>query len=149
MKKLQIYEVKLHRQRAKLFDGMELRLTSTMKAASALKKIFNIEEWHNERFGFIAMDSGNEAIGIHIISEGTINETAIYLREIATRALLNNARSVILFHNHPGSTLTPSNADLVATNKVKKGLELFGITLLDHIILTHNNHLSFGDKGYL
>lgn len=149
MKKLQVYEVKLVRHKAKLFDDMELRMTSTYKSAVILKKIFKISEWHNERFGFIALDAMNEAIGIHIISEGTLGETAIYVREIVMRSLLNNASAVIIFHNHPGGSLVPSELDVKSTSHVKKALNILGIRLLDHIILTNESHVSLAEGGYI
>jgi hypothetical protein len=55
----------------------------------------------------------------------------------------------VLCHNHPGGNLAPSPDNLIATEKIQKGLEAVDIRLLDHIIITGNKALSFLNKGLL
>jgi DNA repair protein RadC len=148
MKQVRMYHVELVRESSKLYD-IDTNIDSSTKAPEVLRKVLNVEKWHNEKFGFMALDSQNKLIGIHIVSEGTLNETAIYPREIAVRALLNNANTIILFHNHPGESLKPSQSDIIATKSIQKALETLQIKLLDHIILTTENHTSFAEKGLL
>jgi DNA repair protein RadC len=148
MKRIAMYRVELVRESAKLYD-IDTKIDSSMKAPQVLRAVMNIEKWHNEKFGMLCLDNQNNLVGVHMIGEGTVNEAAVYVREVAVRALLNNAVSVIIFHNHPGGSLIPSNPDRMVTNKIKEGLEILGIKLLDHIIMTHENHCSFAEKGLL
>ena len=62
-----------------------------------------------------------------------------------------NANGVIIAHNHPSGNLKPSSNDEELTNRIKQGLEIFDITLLDHIIFTESEseYFSFADKGIL
>ena len=75
-------------------------------------------------------------------TEGTINKAAIDSREIAERALLNHATCVIIAHNHPSGSCRPSQSDIDFTRSVYNALDLFKITLLDHLIITRDKHLS-------
>jgi len=66
---------------------------------------------------------------------GTIDATNVYPREVAKRALQPNAAAVILAHNHPSGMAEPSIADKHITNKLKQGLGLLDIRVLEHIIV--------------
>ena len=71
------------------------------------------------------------------------------IKLIAKYAIDCLASAVILAHNHPSGNLKPSNEDLAITKKVKEGLKILDISVLDHIILTSDGYLSFGDEGIL
>jgi len=117
------------------------------KVQQILRQTMNVKSWHNERFGVVLLNSQNGIIGLNIISEGTINESAVYVREVALLALLHNAYSVILFHNHPGGSLTFSGADINVTKIIKEGLKLLNIGVLDHILLVENDSISMAERG--
>ncbi len=114
-----------------------------------LRDILKVDNWHNEKFGIVCLSNQNYILGLHIITEGTINECSVFIREIALRALLNNCTNVILFHNHPGETLTPSPADIDLTRKTKQALALLNINVIDHIILTATDAVSMADMGIM
>jgi DNA repair protein RadC len=59
------------------------------------------------------------------------------------------ATSVIIAHNHPSGNLSPSNADISLTKKIKEAGEIMNITLLDHLIVTKTSYCSFQDEGYM
>ena len=59
------------------------------------------------------------------------------------------AASLILAHNHPSGNLTPSEADKSLTRKLKDGGRLLDIAVLDHLIITPRNYLSFADGGLM
>jgi DNA repair protein RadC len=84
-----------------------------------------------------------------MISSGGISGTVLDTRVIFQGALLANASSLIIFHNHPSSNLKPSKADKDITNKIKKAGELLDIILLDHLIITEHSYYSFADEGIL
>ena len=88
------------------------------------------------------LDSGRHMIDYDIY-QGTVDHTTVYTREIAERALLSHACGIILAHNHPSGNSTPSQDDLVLTADLKKTLAHLGIKLIDHIIVTHSDVMSF------
>jgi DNA repair protein RadC len=148
MKQVRMYHVELVRESSKLYD-VDTIIDSSTKAPKVIREVLKVERWHNEKFGVACLDTQNKLIGLHIVSEGTVNEAAVYPREIAVRALLNNATSAIIFHNHPGGSTKPSSADIAATKNIKTVLETLQIKLIDHIIMTETEYTSFAEKGLL
>lgn len=71
-------------------------------------------------------------------SRGTIDESAVYPREISRKALQLNAISVILVHNHPLSDNDFSHADADLTSLIEERLNSFNISLIDHFLVTAN-----------
>jgi len=107
-----------------------------------------------ERFCVFCLDSQHWLKNTKFISEGTIDETAVYPREIAKVALHDNVNKVILAHNHPGGSLRPSRADSDVTRLLSDGFVFLGITVLDHIIVAGDTYYSFAARdqnvaGYL
>ncbi len=81
-----------------------------------------------------------------MITVGTIKSTQIDHRRIIKEALMTNATSIILFHNHPSGNPAPSVSDINETNKLRKACDIFDISLLDHIIVTDKSYYSFADE---
>ncbi len=84
----------------------------------------------------ISLDGRNKLIAKDLISLGTINSTLVSPREVYRQALLRNATSIILVHNHPSQNLTPSTEDLLLTEQVAKIGTTLEMPLLDHVIIT-------------
>lgn len=95
------------------------------------------------------LDQGNNIKGYAKISQGGVCSTVIDPIIVAKYAIDVCAKGVILCHNHPSGNTNPSEADKAVTAKIKAGLKLFEITLLDHIIITSESYLSFADEGLL
>ena len=87
------------------------------------------------------LDAGRKITGIWEHA-GTVNSASVAPREVVERALLYHAVGVILVHNHPSGNCKPSPADLAFTQKIYNALELFGIKLLDHLIVAKNSYRS-------
>lgn len=81
------------------------------------------------------------------IARGTVNETSVTVRRIVELAMLFNASSVILAHNHPGGLALPSREDVATTRRIQAGLEAVGVRLLDHIIVADGDFVSLRDSG--
>jgi DNA repair protein RadC len=90
----------------------------------------------------ISLDAHNNLIEKDLLSVGTIKETLISPREIYRQALLRNAVSIILAHNHPSNNPNPSTADLVLTEQVAQIGNQLGISLLDHVITCDHDFCS-------
>jgi len=103
----------------------------------------------DEEFKALFLNSRNQLIAVEALQAGTVNRSAIYPRKIVERALYHHAVGVIIAHNHPAGTLTPSKEDCTVTKSVKDALKTVDINLLDHIIIGGNDYFSFNKKGLL
>ncbi len=90
-------------------------------------------------------------INCSVCSMGAINQAIGHPREIMKTAILSNAASIIMMHNHPSSNLHPSKEDTMLTDRMVTVCEILGIPLLDHIIVGGDNseYFSFREKGIL
>jgi len=61
--------------------------------------------------------------------------------------IMDRASSIIVAHNHPTGTLSPSEEDIALTRRIKDAGVVMGITLLDHIIFNHKGYYSFLEDG--
>jgi DNA repair protein RadC len=83
------------------------------------------------------------------MAEGTVDHTAVYPREIFKKALELNASGLILSHNHPGGSLEASEGDRQLTRQIVTAARALGISVHDHLIVTHEGHFSFRQAGFL
>ncbi|MGE5329478.1 MAG: JAB domain-containing protein, partial [Deltaproteobacteria bacterium] len=96
----------------------------------------------------IPVTSKNKIAGLHIIAVGGLNQTVVQAREVFQQALLNNAASIILFHNHPSGEVQPSRDDIELTKSLNDGGKLLGIKVLDHIIIGDSgSYTSLKERG--
>lgn len=94
-----------------------------------------LENEDREHFVSMMLDAKNKVIGIHTVSIGTLCCTVVSPREVFKAAILANAASIIVAHNHPSGDLTPSPEDLQITEVLKKAGKLLDIEVLDHVIV--------------
>lgn len=95
-----------------------------------------------------AADTKLKPVCIQVVGIGTVNSCLYSIPEIFKVALLSNAASILLFHNHPSGNPAPSREDISCTRKVAEAGKLLGIKLQDHIILGDNgNYYSFQEDG--
>lgn len=102
-----------------------------------------------ETFKILMLNKANKVLGISLISTGGVAGTVVDPKRIFQTALKVNASGIILSHNHPSGSLTPSEADCKITRKVKEAGLLLEISVLDHLILSTDGYYSFADEGAL
>lgn len=102
-----------------------------------------------EQFRLFFLDTKNVLIADEEQAAGTVDHVPVYPREVVKRALELNASALILVHNHPSGDPTPSEADIVMTQKIQDAAAIMGITLHDHLIIGKSCELSFRSEGYL
>ena len=100
-----------------------------------------------EEFWLLLLNRANRVIKKVKISEGGISGTVVDPKKIFQICLEQHATSIILGHNHPSGTVTPSEADIKITKKIKDSGTLLDIAVLDHIIIGDNRFYSFADEG--
>ncbi len=98
---------------------------------------------NKEQFRILFLDKKNYLIADEVQSQGTVDHTPVYIREIIHRALEHAASSIILVHNHPSGDVTPSRADIEMTKKIIAAAETLNIVVHDHIIVGRDGHASF------
>jgi len=116
--------------------------------------IFNIaqnvirgNEYAEENLWLITLDTKNNITGIFTVSTGSLNASIVHPREIFKRAVLQNAASIIICHNHPSGDVTPSQEDINTTKRIYEAGKILGIELLDHVIIGDNKYTSLKEKG--
>ncbi|CAN5699706.1 JAB domain-containing protein [soil metagenome] len=102
-----------------------------------------------EQFKILLLNRGNKVVGIYEVSTGGITGTVADPRLIFTAALKASAVALILSHNHPGSSLKPSTADIALTQKIKEAGRFLDINVIDHLIICNEGYYSFADEGAL
>ena len=112
-----------------------LKLTGSQQVADAARSFFtNID--YRECFYALYLNRANHVLGFFLVSAGGLTGTVVDQRMIFQVALKCNAHSIILLHNHPSGNLSPSQADIDTTKKLKSSSTLLEIPILDHLIIT-------------
>lgn len=102
-----------------------------------------------EHFGVIFLDTKGAVIADEIMSTGTIDCASVFPREILKAAILKNAASLILYHNHPSGNLEPSLADKNITQSIIGACKYCDIKVLDHVIVSYSGFYSFANHGLI
>lgn len=104
-----------------------------------------------ERVYILLFNNGMGLMECCHLGDGTVNSSPVTVRRIAELALTKKASCVVLAHNHPRGLAIPSASDLEVTRNVDTALEIIGVPLLEHIIVTENNHAPIlrNQKGLL
>lgn len=124
-------------------------IKSSSHAAEVLKTVYPQGELCLcENFYIIAMNQRNEVIAVLHHSKGAVNSTVVDPKAILRAMVMCGAQAFILTHNHPSGNLKPSEADSKITKNIKTLAETFELTLLDHIIISHEGYYSFADNGW-
>ncbi len=111
------------------------------------------KEWEEpayfESFKVMTLNRANKVLGVALISRGGLAGTVADPKIILQYALLSNASSIILAHNHPSGNMTPSEADIKLTRKIKEACIALDIACLDHVILcSEEKVLQLCRRGY-
>lgn len=101
---------------------------------------------YKETFKVIYLNQARQVLGCNTISQGGINGTYVDIRHVFQGALLTNAVSIILAHNHPSGNTRPSREDDKITDRIVKAGELLNIQVVDHIIYTKEHFYSYADE---
>ena len=102
-----------------------------------------------EYFYAVYLDNDKKIICEKLHYIGTINHSLIHPREIFKEAYICSASGIIIIHNHPSGNLTPSREDISVTNNLNEIGNLFGIKIVDHLIISSKGYFSFVENGLL
>ena len=90
-----------------------------------------------------------EIINSVMLSHGGLVGASVVIRELLRHALLSQATSVILCHNHPSGNISPSREDDNLTERTRKACQTIGIKFLDHLIVADDKYYSYTEQGKL
>lgn len=146
MENIQIVSIKMVKE--KNLEYGDTKISSPKDCAYIFEKF--IGDYDREALVVLTLDTKNKINSITVASLGSVNSSIVHPREIFKTAILSNASSIIISHNHPSGDCTPSKEDINITTRLKECGKILGIELLDHVIIgEHDNYLSFKEKGLL
>ncbi|KOH46166.1 RadC family protein [Sunxiuqinia dokdonensis] len=139
--------LELGRRRKENGAAVKTVITNSNDAAKYFRPL--LEDLPHEEFWVLLLNRSNTVIDKFMVSQGGVTGTVIDVKLILKFALEKLACSLILCHNHPSGNVLASEADKKVTQKIKDAAEMMEISVLDHVIIAHDQYLSFADEGLL
>lgn len=144
-KRIDIVSIKLCREKSILYEPRTI--SKPLDAVNLLKQF--LDSLDREEFIVISLDTKNQPTSINICSRGSLNSCIVAPREVFKPAILSNANSILVGHNHPSGITKPSTEDISLTERLKEAGRILGIELIDHIIIGGENYYSFKENQQL
>jgi len=140
-----VYRVALVRESTSV-EGPAAAVRKSSDAAEVLRPLFSGLD--REQFVVLMLDAQHRAVGINVVSLGSLTASVVHARETFKAAILANAAAVIVAHNHPSGSVEPSSEDVELSRRLREAGELLGIRVLDSLIIGAGNAIySFVDAG--
>lgn len=140
--------VKLEKEVSVNRPDMEGIIRSPEDASNLARGFLRLHEESEEYLYMICMNTKNKIIGVFEISHGNVNSSIVGVREIFQKALLANAVSIIVIHNHPSGDPKPSREDIEVTKRLVEAGKIVGVEVLDHIVIG-DRYCSIKEQGYI
>lgn len=135
--------------RRQMFENLQKGDCVSEPAGVAAYLKMSLRSKDREVFKVLFLDKANRIKEDADLFTGTVDQAAVYPREIVRKALLLQAVAVILAHNHPSGRLEPSPEDIQVTSKIVSACQTVSVKVLDHIIVGGDGYFSFAEKGLL
>ncbi|WP_374717465.1 DNA repair protein RadC [Neobacillus sp.] len=142
-KRINIVSLKLVKESSLLYKERSVR---SPEDGYKLLKLF-IEDKDREHFIVVSLDTKNQPVSINVCHIGSLNASIVHPREVMKSAILSNAASIIVGHNHPSGKVEPSREDIEVTKRLVEAGKIIGIDVLDHIIVGDDAFTSLKEKG--
>ena len=132
-------------------------LGQQMAERPVLDKVDNVKDYlrlqlggrGHEVFAVLFLDAQHRLIQMEEMFRGSLTQASVYPREVLKRALQLHAAAVILAHNHPSGSATPSRSDEALTQTLQSALAMIDVRVLDHLVVGDNEVISFVERGLL
>ena len=109
-----------------------------------------MSQYDRESVMVVNLNTKGKPISFSVCSIGSVNEAMFIPRDILKSAILSNASSILLAHNHPSHDPTPSKDDIICTDRLQQVCSMLGISIVDHVIIGDRNHyFSFKEKNIM
>ncbi len=127
-----------------LFSKIPVR--STQDAVQVMAK--ELQKYDRELFCILNLQTNGMVINMNVVSMGTLNTAVVSPREVFKTAILSNAASILLLHNHPSGACSPSKEDMRITERLIECGKLIDIPVVDHVITGRDGlYYSFREHG--
>lgn len=146
MKNINFLSCKLVKEKTTRYD-VNNTLTSPETAYKFIECVCELSSEPEENLMMLTLSTKNTVTGVFTVSKGSLNNSIVHPREVYKRALLNNANSIMIFHNHPSGDPAPSREDIAITKRLEEAGKIIGIKLLDHLIIGDERFTSLREKG--
>jgi DNA repair protein RadC len=103
----------------------------------------------DEQFRLVYLNTRNQVIRDEVLQEGTVDQTVVYPRKVLERAIQLKATALIMVHNHPSGSATPSPEDKELTRTLVQAAHNLQIKIHDHLIIGRDDHFSFLENNLL
>lgn len=130
------------------YPEMDRFMNSPEKLVKLAKGFLRMHEETEEYMYMVCLNTKLVMTGIFEISHGNVNSSVVGVREVFQKALLANAVSIALMHNHPSGNCKPSREDIAITKRLVEAGRIVGVEVLDHIIIGQD-YCSLKEKGYI
>ena len=112
--------------------------------------IHSMRGLQHEVLTVVFLDAAHAVLDATVVAEGTVTVNTIYPRELVKAALARNASALVIAHNHPSGSLTPSRQDSELTRSLYLVCSFMHLDLLDHLIIGAGDQVySFADQGLM
>lgn len=139
---MRYYRYEITAQKRFVCEAPATKLASPADCVAYLRNVAKLDTYPQERFIVVYLSAKLKPVGYETISIGGINASFAHPREVFRGAILNNAYSIIVAHNHPSGDPTPSGTDIDTSRTLKSAGEVIGISVLDHIIIGEDDYYS-------
>ena len=145
------YELKQVKVRLKLSEAEPLysteQITTPDKAAEVMAQA--LAQLDREYCCVVNLDGANHPINFNVVSIGDIDKAQVPIQNVFKSAILSNAASIMLFHNHPSGSTSASRDDIEVTKRLIEAGKIMNIPVLDHIIVAGGtaDHFSFRNSN--
>lgn len=143
-KRVDIVSLRLVKERSLLYKNRAIR--SPEDGYNLFKQFLG--ELDREYFVVMCLDVKNQPTAMNVCHIGSLNASIVHPREVMKTAVLSNAASIIVLHNHPSGQATPSPEDIDVTKRLAQACDIMGIDLLDHLVVGDDDFVSLKEKGY-
>ncbi len=119
----------------------------TVSDAASILIDLGLHEASEEYVYLLCLNCKGMITAVHEVAHGVLSECPMSSRAIYTRALLSNAASIIIAHNHPSGDPSPSQEDIDTTKRIQKAGSLLEIPVVDHLIIaSDSSYYSFKEN---
>jgi len=128
---------------------IDRKMSSPERVAHFGRYFLHLDEQTEEYLYMLCVNTKLELTSVFELSHGNVNSSIFSPREIFQKALLANAVSIFLIHNHPSGDCKPSRQDVEATKRAIEAGNIIGVEVLDHVIIGRPGYSSLKEKGYI
>jgi DNA repair protein RadC len=128
---------------------LDKKMNSPENVVRFARDFLRLHQHSEEYLYMICLNTKLDMTSVFELSHGNVNSSIVSVREMFQKALLANAVSVIVMHNHPSGDPKPSRQDVEVTKRMVEAGNLLGVEVLDHIIVGDTLFSSLKEKGYI